>query len=145
MSAREADAALQTWLAGEHAAIYAYGVVGGRLPETLQPAAVAALNAHRARRDALQPLLGGRAQVPVAAAPAYELPTPVSGPADALLLAIGVEERISRATYAVVAAADGGEIRRLAAGALQEQAVRAAGWRSLAGFAPVTVAFPGRP
>lgn len=145
MSAREADAALQTWLAGEHAAIYAYGVIGGRLPERLQPSAVEALDAHRARRDALQALLGGRGQVPVAAAPAYDLPTPADSQAEALALAIGIEERISRATYAVVTPADGGEIRRLAAGALQEQAVRAAGWRSRAGVAPTTTAFPGRP
>lgn len=145
MTARAADDALQTWLAGEHAAIYAYGVVGGRLPERQHAAAVAARDAHRARRDALQALLTGRRLVPVAAAPAYSLPTPVNGPAQALALAIGVEERISRATYAAVAAADTAEIRRAAAGALQEQAVRATGWRSLAGSAPTTAAFPGRP
>lgn len=145
MTAREADAALQMWLAGEHAAIYAYGVVGGRLPEPLQGFAVRDRDAHRARRDSLQDQLSRRREVPVAAAPAYDLPVPVQTPADAFQLAIGVEERISRASFAVVAAADSGDIRRLAAGALQEQAVRAAGWRRLAGVAPTTTAFPGRP
>lgn len=145
MTRRDADAALQTWLAGEHASIYGYGVLGGRLPRSLRPAAVAARDAHRFRRDALQALLAARGLTPVAAAPAYELPAPVRQPVEALRLGAGIEERLARATFAVVAAADTTDVRRMAAGALQEQAVRATGWRSLAGVAPTTTAFPGRP
>lgn len=145
MSRRDADAALQAWLAGEHAAIYGYGVVGGRLPRPLRPAAVSAWDAHRARRDALQALLAARGLTPVAAAPAYDLPAPVRQPVEALRLGAGIEERLARATYAVVAAADTADVRRIAAIALQEQAVRAAGWRTLARITPPTTAFPGRP
>lgn len=145
MSRQEADAALQAWLAGEHAAIYGYGAAGGRLPQPLRSTAVAGRDAHRARRDALEALLRAREVVPVAAAAAYELPQPVRTPVDAMALAAGIEERLSRATYAVVAAADTPDLRRVAAGSLQEQAVRAAGWRALAGTTPATVAFPGRP
>jgi len=144
VSRRGADDALQAWLAGEHAAVYGYGVLGGRLPRSLRPAAVAARDAHRSRRDALQALLAGRRLTPVAAAPAYGLPAPVRSPVEALRLGIGIEERLARATYAVVAAADTADVRRIAAVALQEQAVRATGWRSLAGVAPPTPAFPGR-
>ncbi|MGI8699458.1 MAG: ferritin-like domain-containing protein [Mycobacteriales bacterium] len=145
MSRRDAEAALQAWLAGEHAAIYGYGVVGGRLPRPLRAAVVTARDAHRARRDGLQGLLAARGVDPVAAAPAYDLPQPARTPAEALRLAAGIEERLARASYAVVAAADTGDLRRLAAGALQEQAVRASGWRSAAGTSPATTAFPGRP
>lgn len=145
MSRRDADAALQAWLAGEHAAIYGYGVLGARLPASSRPAAVVALNAHRGRRDALQVLLAGRGLDPVAAAPAYDLPAPVRNAAGALALAIQLEERLAEVSYAVVAAADTADVRRIGAVAMQEQAVRAAGWRSLAGAAPVTTAFPGRP
>lgn len=145
MSRRDADAALQAWLAGEHAAIYGYGLLGARLPLALRPVAVAALDAHRARRDALAELLAGRGLKPVSAAPAYETPEPVTDAAAALRLAVGLEERLSRATFVVVAAADVPALRRLAATGLQEQAVRAAGWRSRAGVVPATTAFPGRP
>lgn len=145
MSRRVADASLQAWLAGEHAAIYGYGVLGARLPARLRPAAVAALNAHRGRRDALQALVAGRGLTPVAAAPAYDLPAPVRDAADALRLAIELEERLAVVSYGVVATADTTDVRRVAAVAMQEQAVRAAGWRSLAGITPATTAFPGRP
>ncbi|MEV0478013.1 DUF4439 domain-containing protein, partial [Streptomyces prunicolor] len=45
--------ALQAALAAEHAAVYGYGVVGGRIREGRRTEAKAAYDAHRARRDAL--------------------------------------------------------------------------------------------
>ncbi len=145
MSRQGADAALQGWLAGEHAAVYGYGVLGGRLPRPMRSAAIAARDAHRARRDGLQELLTGRGQLPVPAAPAYDVPGPPGSPAEALVVATGIEERLARATYAVVVAADTPAVRRLAAGGLQEQAVRATGWRARASMSPAPTAFPGRP
>ncbi len=49
--------ALQTTLAAEHAAVYVYGVLGGRTSKSAEPATYAAISsaydAHRARRDQL--------------------------------------------------------------------------------------------
>ncbi len=45
--------ALQAALAAEHAAVYGYGVVGGRIGEQRRTEARTAYDAHRARRDAL--------------------------------------------------------------------------------------------
>ncbi|MGC3005519.1 DUF4439 domain-containing protein, partial [Streptomyces sp. G35A] len=45
--------ALQAALAAEHAAVYGYGVVGGRIGKDRRAEARAAYDAHRARRDAL--------------------------------------------------------------------------------------------
>ena len=45
--------AAQAALAAEHAAVYGYGVVGGRIGEARRTEARAAYDAHRARRDAL--------------------------------------------------------------------------------------------
>ncbi|WP_159061405.1 DUF4439 domain-containing protein, partial [Streptomyces europaeiscabiei] len=45
--------AVQAALGAEHAAVYGYGVVGGKIGETRQREAREAYDAHRARRDAL--------------------------------------------------------------------------------------------
>ncbi|MER7187610.1 DUF4439 domain-containing protein, partial [Streptomyces hyaluromycini] len=45
--------ALQAALAAEHAAVYGYGVVGGRIGRQRLAEARSAYDAHRARRDAL--------------------------------------------------------------------------------------------
>ncbi|HET6359230.1 DUF4439 domain-containing protein, partial [Streptomyces sp.] len=45
--------AIQAALAAEHAAVYGYGVVGGRIGEAREAEVRAAYAAHRARRDAL--------------------------------------------------------------------------------------------
>ncbi|MEU1854052.1 DUF4439 domain-containing protein, partial [Streptomyces sp. NPDC019990] len=69
--------ALQAALAAEHAAVYGYGVVGGRIGAGRRVEARMAYDAHRARRDALVREvkdLGGR---PAAAAAGYALPFPV--------------------------------------------------------------------
>ncbi|WP_143672948.1 DUF4439 domain-containing protein, partial [Streptomyces sp. b94] len=55
--------AVQSALAAEHAAVYGYGVLGGRLDGKRRAEARAAYDAHRARRDALARAardLGGR-------------------------------------------------------------------------------------
>ncbi|MFG3494535.1 ferritin-like domain-containing protein [Streptomyces sp. NPDC047928] len=128
--------AAQAALAAEHAAVYGYGVVGGRAGDDRRAEATAALAAHRARRDALERTvrdLGGR---PGASAPAYALPFPVPDAAAAVRLAAELEDRVAGVYSDLVRAADG-PLRREAAGALREAAVRAVRWRGTG------VAFPG--
>ena len=130
--------ALQEALAGEHATIYGYGVAGGHLSGADRRRALAAETAHRARRDQLQALLVERAAEPVASAPAYRLPRRVTTAAGARLLVTELEERLA-AVWADVVGDVRGDLRDLAARALQDAAVRAAGWRG------GSVPFPGLP
>ncbi|KOX03880.1 hypothetical protein ADK65_05585 [Streptomyces sp. NRRL B-1140] len=128
--------ALQAALAAEHAAVYGYGVVGGRIGEGKRAEAVTAYDAHRARRDALVREvkdLGGR---PVAASAGYALPFQVPDAAAAVRLAAELEDRVA-GVYADLVRAAGGGRRALAAEALREAAVRAVRWRG------ESVAFPG--
>ncbi|TWV58557.1 DUF4439 domain-containing protein [Streptomyces misionensis] len=136
-SGRSAElTAVQAALAAEHAAVYGYGVVGGRIDDRRRTAARAAYDAHRARRDALAREvrdLGGR---PVAASAAYALPFSVRDPADAARLAARLEERLA-GVYADLVRAATGTRRASAAASLREAAVRAVGWSGRG------VAFPG--
>lgn len=131
-------AALQAALAGEHAAVYGYTVIGGRLDgdSAVVRLAIAAHSQHRAVRDALVKVLLERGQSPVPTEPGYRLPAPVDGSATARALARLLEDRCGVLQAALVATAEGEE-RTLAAEALRDCAVRALGWG-----APAT-AFPG--
>ncbi|WP_171108869.1 MULTISPECIES: ferritin-like domain-containing protein [Streptomyces] len=128
--------ALQAALAAEHAAVYGYGVVGGRIDEERRAEARAAYDGHRARRDALVREVRALGAEPVAAAAGYALPFPVTDPETAVRLAAELEERVAGVYSDLVRAADGGR-RGSAAAALREAAVRAARWRGR------SVAFPG--
>ncbi|MFI6288771.1 ferritin-like domain-containing protein [Streptomyces sp. NPDC051018] len=136
MSADRVLDAVQAALAAEHAAVYGYGVAGARVGGAREAEAAAAHGAHRARRDALARSvrdLGGR---PVAAAPGYALPFPVGDEAAAVRLAAFLEDRVA-GVYSDLVRAAGGSLRREAAVALREAAVRGARWRGSG------VAFPG--
>ncbi|MFR0356857.1 ferritin-like domain-containing protein [Streptomyces sediminimaris] len=128
--------ALQAALAAEHAAVYGYGVVGGRIREARRAEARSAYDAHRARRDALTRRIRDLGGTPVAAAPGYALPFPVPDSAAAVRFAAQLEERIAGVYSDLVRAARGGQ-RRSAAEALREAAVRAVRWSG------ESVAFPG--
>ncbi|WP_415951548.1 ferritin-like domain-containing protein [Streptomyces sp. KLOTTS4A1] len=128
--------AQQAALRAEHAAVYGYGVVGGRIREGRRDEARAAYESHRARRDELRRRLRDLDAVPEPAAAAYALPFPVPDSAAAARLAADLEDRIA-GVYADVVRATEGERRRAAADALREAAVRAARWRG------GSVAFPG--
>lgn len=128
--------ALQAALAAEHAAVYGYGVVGGRIHEGRRTEARAAYDAHRARRDALAREVRGLGAEPIAASAAYALPFAVPDSAAAVRLAVELEERVAGVYSDLVRAATGAR-RREAAGALREAAVRAVRWRG------GSVAFPG--
>lgn len=131
-------------LAAEHAAIFAYGPIGVRLEDALADAARDAEAAHRRRRDALVLALAEtEAQVP-APEPSYVLPFEVTDAADALRLAVLVEERVA-AVWRAVLPETTGTSRTEALDALVDAALRATGWRRAAGQLPVTVPFPGAP
>ncbi|MFE5598940.1 ferritin-like domain-containing protein [Streptomyces coelicoflavus] len=128
--------AVQAALAAEHAAVYGYGVVGGRIGEERRTEARAAYDAHRARRDALARDARDLGGEPVAAAAGYALPFSVPDSAAAVRLAARLEDRVAGVYSDLVRAAEG-DLRATAAGALREAAVRAARWRG------GSVAFPG--
>ena len=121
--------ALQQMLAGEHAAVYAYGVLGGRLTPGTTPQARAAdaYVEHRARRDDVVAMLRALGADPVAAEPGYALPTEADTAAQAAAVARQVEDRCS-VLYAQAVAAATGRTRAYAVGALVDAATRALSW-----------------
>lgn len=128
-------------LEAEHAAVYGYGVLGARLDEETRRLALLAYDSHRARRDQLGARLRERGGDPEPPAPAYDVT--VTGPDDALLLAVRLEEGLALRWRDLVAGTDERPLRELALAGLQECAVRAAQWRRRAGTTPATVALPG--
>jgi hypothetical protein len=130
--------ALQDALAGEHAAVYGYGVVGGVVDTTgpLGQRSVAGYGAHERRRDRLEARLRELGTEPVPAEPGYALPAAVVTDGDAQRLARRVEDRCA-VLYAALVAATTGPQRREAASWLADAATRALAWG-----APAT-ALPG--
>ncbi len=129
--------ALQAALAGEHAAVYGYGVVGGRLEGTAQAArARSGFDTHRVRRTTLRGLVSAAGGEPVVAQPAYDLGGPVVTTAQAAGLAARIELAVAAAFADLVAASQGTE-RTVPAAWLTDAAVRAAGWSGS------PAAFPG--
>ncbi|MFE3329043.1 ferritin-like domain-containing protein [Streptomyces sp. NPDC059176] len=128
--------AVQAALAAEHAAVYGYGVVGGRAGDARRAEVKAAYAGHRARRDAMERTVRDLGAAPVAARAAYALPFPVPDSAAAVRLAAVLEDRVAGVYSDLVRAAEGA-LRREAADALREAAVRAVRWRGSG------VAFPG--
>ncbi|GAA3811158.1 ferritin-like domain-containing protein [Sphaerisporangium flaviroseum] len=125
-------------LDAEHAAVYAYGLVGARTSGGQRSSASAGFNAHRARRDQIRALITARGGTPSESGAAYDLPFPVKAARDAARLAALVEDRVT-AAYLELAAVDDSSLRRLAALAMQECTVRGYGWR------PTIATLPGWP
>jgi hypothetical protein len=132
---------LAAGLAGEHAAIYGYGVLGAHLTGSAVGQAQQAELAHRNRRDAVLVRLSAMGVTPPAAAVTYALPFTVTDPASALRLAVLLEERTGTIWRAALAQTTGDE-RKLALDALTDCALRAARWRRATGQQPGTVALP---
>ncbi|WP_424211507.1 DUF4439 domain-containing protein [Streptomyces sp. BI20] len=128
--------AAQAALAAEHAAVWAYGVIGARVAKERRDEARQAHEAHVTRRDSLARTVRRLGAAPVAAEAAYALPFRPDTAADAVRLAAGIEDGVAGACADLVRAARG-SLRREAADALGAAAVRAARWRG------VGVAFPG--
>ena len=130
-------AALQAALAGEHAALYAVSVAGGHLHGSGFSAAEQLYAEHRQRRDTLTSLISAAGQTPVAAEPAYDLPSAVTTAAGASALVRLVEQRLAAVYADLVEAATNTRIRAFAVQCL----VAVARDQSVWGAAPT--AFPG--
>lgn len=129
---------LRKALAAEHAAVFAYGLLGARTTGTLRAKVTAAFDAHRARRDALRTLILNRGGKPTEPEASYEVGGTPTGSTAAVNLAVQVEQGIA-ATYVELAASQEPALRRYAAQAVQESVVRSYGFR------PALTAFPGMP
>lgn len=138
--------ALQSALAAEHAAVWAYGLAGAFLADELAGQLAEAAAAHRAGRDGTEQVLIDAGAQPVPAEPGYLTPEPVTDHASALRLAITVETDTAAAWRSVIerSPAEPG-LRRAALDELTAAAVRAARWRTAARATPATVPFPGTP
>ncbi|MBB5965702.1 ferritin-like domain-containing protein [Planomonospora venezuelensis] len=132
------DQGLGTALSAEHAAVYAYGVIAARTTGRLRTTATNAFNAHRARRDRLRALIAGRGGTPAEPGAVYDLPVVPSTAAQAVELAVLVEQGVT-AAYLELAASEDAALRRMAALTMQECTTRSYGLR------PAIEAFPGMP
>lgn len=134
--------ALQRTLAAEHAAVWTYGLLGGRTSQSAEPdlytRVTDAYLAHRRRRDDLGDALVSLGHDPVAAGATYDGPAGAGTAAQIAAAALAVE-RACAETYAALVAESVHERRRWAVTALTETAVRELGF----GGAPT--AFPGAP
>jgi hypothetical protein len=119
--------ALQRSLAGEHAAVYVYGVLGGRVSVSEEPGLssllTSAYDVHRGRRDELNAMVRAKKGDPVAAEPSYQLPTP-SRTTDQIRAAARITEERSSAVYADAVGSTSRADRRWAIEALRDAAVR---------------------
>ena len=121
------EEALQATLAGEHAAVYVYGVLGGRVSASAQPELAAALRAahdlHRGRRDQVIAMVRAADASPVAAAVSYELPNDADNPGRCRRAAAEVEQRCTE-VYATAVGSTSRANRQWAIDALTDAAVR---------------------
>lgn len=129
--------AAQAALAGEHAGIYGYGVVGAYLSGDAQEAARRDRAAHERLRGALRRHLLALDADPVAARPGYTLPFTVDDDASARELAGVLEERLAGLYVDLVGSGPEPDLRELAAESLVANAVRRARWTG------ETTPFPG--
>lgn len=130
---------LEPVLAGEHAAIWGYGVLGALLEDDAQDRARTLLVAHERTRDQLRARILAAGGDPPVAAPAYELPLkPTDGPT-ATGLAAQIESRLAAIYADLVAAADDHDGRQTGVDGVGTCAVRTTGWSG------VSEPFPGLP
>lgn len=118
--------ALQHTLAAEHAAAFVLAALGGRVsalpPTPLRGALDTAYADHVERRDQLRTMVTDQGGDPVAAEPAYRLPSPLDTAAQIAEEALRVE-RACATSYAALVAATSGAERRWALDALVTTAV----------------------
>ena len=123
--------AIQAALAGEHAAVYVYGVIGGGVSLSSQPdlwsAVRSAYTTHRGRRDQLVAMVRASDAEPVTAEVSYELPNPAVTLDQLSDAALEIEQRCS-AVYADMVGSTSGANRQWAIDALDDAAVRQLGF-----------------
>lgn len=121
----------QTALAAEHAALYVYGVLGGRVSASAQPVLARRLagtyGEHRGQRDELISMVRATGLDPVAASTSYELPNRARTASELERAALVTEQRCA-AVYGDTVAGTSGATRNWAIGALVESAVRQLGF-----------------
>ena len=119
--------AVQRTLAGEHAAVWVYGVLGGQTSRSKDPklydAVSAAYRIHRGRRDQLIRSVIDQGAEPVASEVGYQLPNDASTSARVTAAALVTEQRCA-ATYADLVARTTDALRGWAIRALTDAAVR---------------------
>jgi hypothetical protein len=124
--------ALQTALAAEHAAVHVYGALGAATSVSATPELFAevdaAYTAHRDLRDRLTAALVEAGATPVAAEPAYDVPTRLGNPALVRRAAARLEDACAE-TWAWVVANTVDAERRRAVETLTRTAVRALTFR----------------
>lgn len=135
-------AALQATLAGEHAAVWIYGVLGAQASHSRQPSLYDDLSTayalHRQRRDQLEVTISRLDADPVAAHVSYELPNPVRTAGQLRAAALQVEQRLADIYGQLVQSTTHAQ-RRWAIQALDDCAVRQLG------FGGTPVDLPGMP
>lgn len=134
--------ALQATLAGEHAAVYVYGVLGGRTSASAEPSLASALRAaydvHRARRDQVTAMIRVRGEEPVVSEVSYVLPNAADTAARCRRAAAEIEQRCTE-VYAAAVGSTSRANRQWAIDALADAAVRQLT------FGVAATAFPGVP
>jgi hypothetical protein len=118
---------LSRTLAGEHAAVFAYGLITARASGTHQMLARRLWEAHRARRDELERRLAAAGVSPPAALPAYDVGRVPTTPAQLSALAARVENGLAAVAVSAVSRT-AGPLRAEAALDLVAAARRAAEW-----------------
>jgi hypothetical protein len=126
-------------LAGEHAVIWAYGVIGPLLDGDDQDRARTLLVEHERARDQLRARIVAAGGDPPVAEPAYELPTQPADSAGAHALAAEVEARLAAVYADLVAAATDAAEREIGVRGIATAALRSYDWGGSSG------PFPGLP
>jgi hypothetical protein len=139
--------ALQQTLGAEHAAVYVFGVLGGRVADLPAPVLRAAISTaydvHRTRRDALEAMVTAAGADPVPAEPAYEVTRDLGTPGQLASAALRAE-RACLTTYGALVAASTGAARKWAVAALVETAASELGFGGSAEPLPgIDTEFPG--
>jgi len=130
------DTSLQLALAGEHAAIYGYGVVGARLASAEQTRARNGLNAHRSARDQIERLILAAGSAPVASEASYVVAVDGATQRQLRTILTSIEDRLCD-LYAALTLERDESARAFGIAQMQATAVRATQWRGSA------EAFPG--
>jgi len=96
-----AIASIENYLAGEHAAIWAYGRAASLLPMDQIPGALKRLREHEVERDHLIADLKEAGVKPVGALAAYDANSPLQNAEEARVFLSGVEARLAALALAV--------------------------------------------
>ena len=118
---------LQQTLAGEHAAVYVFRALAGRVSTSAQPTLAGRLatayTTHRGRRDQLTAMVRAAGGDPVAADVSYELPNPSRTAAELTEGALVTEQRCAE-VYAAMVGSTSRANRLWALEAMTDAAVR---------------------